>query len=139
MKQLKTDRSIVTYIIFGLLTCGIYNLWYLHHLVKDVNEICREDGKQSPGVLMYILLTLLTCGLYSLFWWYRLADMLQHAVKKRGLYSEIKSSYVLICFVLGMFMLGIASYVGIHQVFEATNELATDYNAKQTVRPVPKA
>ncbi|MBO5293704.1 MAG: DUF4234 domain-containing protein [Clostridia bacterium] len=132
MRKLKTDRSIIPFILLGIITCGIYNLWYMYHLVNDVNELCREDGKHSPGILTYILLSLITCGIYSFFYWFRIGDMLQVAVRKRGLNSSISGANVLICMILGYAICGIATYVGFHQIFEATNELATEYNARQS-------
>lgn len=95
MRHLNDDRSILRYILLGIITFGIYDIWYLHCLTKDVNEVCREDGKQTSGVLVYILLSFVTCGLYSVFWWYRIADMLSIQVRKRGLYSTISGKYVL--------------------------------------------
>ena len=132
MRKLKTDRSIIPYILLGILTLGIYNLWYMYHLINDVNDICQEYGKKSPGLLTYILLTLITCGFYSFFFWFRIGDMLQLAVRKRGLNSTISGANVLICLILGYALCGIATFVGFHQIFEATNELATDYNARQS-------
>ena len=134
MRRIKDDRSLFTYIVLGILTLGIYNLWYLHRLVKDVNELCDEDGKRSSGILAYIVFSILTCGLYSFFWWYRIGDMLERAVKRRGLHNSISGGYVLISMVLGALICGIASYVGIYKVFDATNELANDYNVNIRAR-----
>ena len=130
MSKIKTDRSIIPFLLLSFLTLGIYEFWYLHHLVKDVNELCKDTGIKSPGIGMFLLLSLLTCGVYSYFWWYRLADMLRRAADKRGLAVEINGGTVLICMILGNLMCGIASWVGIHQIFSATNELAVDYNAR---------
>lgn len=128
MRRIKDDRSLFTYIVLGILTFGIYNLWYLHRLVKDINELCAEDGKRSSGILVYIVFSILTCGLYSFFWWYRIGDMLERAVNRRGINNSISGGYVLISMLLGVLICGIASYVGIYKVFDATNDLANDYN-----------
>lgn len=130
MKKIKTDRSIIPFLLLSFLTLGIYELWYLHHLVKDVNELCKDTGIKSPGIGMFLLLSLLTCGVYGYFWWYRLADMLRRAADKRGLAVDISGGTVLICMILGSLMCGIASWVGIHQIFSATNALAVDYNVR---------
>ena len=135
MRHLKSNRSILPYLLLGFLTFGIYNLWYLHHFVKDVNELCREDGKQSPGVLWLLLLSILTCGLYGLFWWYRIADMISTAQRKRGFSSSVSGGYILVCMVLGAYLCGLASWIALHTLFEAMNELATDYNNKLECPP----
>ncbi len=138
MRKLKTDRSLFKYILFGILTFGIYEIWYLHHLVKDINELCREDGKKSPGIFVALLLTLVTCGLYSIFWWYRLADMLNTAARRRNMEVSINGGAMIACMLLGNFVCGIASWVGIYWVFEACNMLATDYNSYLYTRTEPE-
>ena len=130
IKRMKDDRSIVPYLILGVLTFGIYPMWCIHHLAEDVNELCADSEKKSSGVAAYILLSLLTLGLYSFFWWFRIADMLGREAKKQDVDTSLNGGYMLVCMLLGAFMCGIASYVGIHKVFETTNELASKYNAR---------
>ncbi len=135
MKYLKDDRSIVPYILLGILTLGIYPIWYLHCLVKDVNVLCAEDGKRSSGVLALLLLSIVTCGLYAIFWWYRIGDMLGIAVRRRGLSVSISGGSVLVCFILGSYVCGVIQWIGIHSIFEAANALAHDYNMQLRTRP----
>lgn len=139
MRKLKTDRSIIPYILLGIITLGIYELWFLHHMIKDVNEICREDGNKTPGLLVLILLSLVTFGLYALFWWYRVADMLDRASRRVGVSVEITGSKMLICMLLGSFVCGIVSFVGLHWLFESVNLLAVDYNTKLYTASAPEA
>jgi hypothetical protein len=139
MRKLKTDRSIIPYILLGIITLGIYELWFLHHMIKDVNEICREDGNKTPGLLVLILLSLVTCGFYALFWWYRVADMLDRASRRVGVSVEITGSKMLICMLLGSFVCGIVSLVGLHWLFESVNLLAVDYNTKLYTASAPEA
>lgn len=131
MRKLKTNRSLAPYLLLGFLTCGIYNLWYLHHMVKDINEICREDGRHSPGILVYALLSLVTLGLYSLFWWYRLGDMVARAAHKRSLYVSISGVPMALYMLFGSYMCVFIAWFGLHKMFEATNELADLYNDEQ--------
>ena len=56
MRRVKTDRSLLIYILLTIVTFGIYGLIFIHELAKDVNEMCREDGKTTQGLLMLILL-----------------------------------------------------------------------------------
>ncbi|MGN1406265.1 MAG: DUF4234 domain-containing protein, partial [Erysipelotrichaceae bacterium] len=66
--QLKADRSIWLYILFNILTCGIYGLYFVYDLARDVNIICSDDGESTPGLIVYILLCILTCGIYNIYW-----------------------------------------------------------------------
>lgn len=134
-KLLKEDRSLLTYLLLGTITFGIYSFWYLHRLTKDINVLCEEDGKKTSGVLAYLLLSLITCGFYSVFWWFRIGDMLSVAVRRRGLNSSISGGYMIACMLLSYVMCGIAGWVGIYKVFQATNELAEDYNLQILTKP----
>ena len=66
MRQLNTDRGLLKLILLSFITCGIYELIFIHSLAADVNEACREDGKHTTGLLGLLLLSLITCGIYSL-------------------------------------------------------------------------
>jgi hypothetical protein len=128
MKKIKDDRSIIPFVILSILTLGIYNIWCLHHLAKDVNELCKETGNKTSGVVALLLLGILTCGLYGFFWWFRIADMLNRAARKKNIPTEVNGGAVLLCMIFSSMTLGITSLVALHQIFSATNDLATHYN-----------
>ena len=134
-RDLKDDRSIFAYIVLGLLTCGIYNIWVLYGLANDVNLICKDYGKRTTGAITLVVLSLLTFGLYAVFWWVRLADMLGYAARKRNLNVSVSGGFILACMVLNYLVCGIASWVGVHKIFEVSNELANDYNMELRRRP----
>ena len=137
MRELRENRSIIKFIIFGILTFGIYEFWTIHTLAKDVNTICTLQKQKTTGLAKYIIFSLLTLGIYRVFWWYRISDMLNRQVLKRGLNCKVSPGMVLASFVLGYFVMGICTFVGIHQVLEATNELSNDYNNDPTPYTVP--
>ena len=134
-RDLKDDRSIAAYILLGLLTCGIYNIWVLYGLAKDVNVICKDYGKRTSGVVALVVLSLLTFGLYGVFWWVRLADMLGYVARKKNLNVSVSGGFILACMVLNYLVCGIASWVGVYKIFEVSNELANDYNMEIRRRP----
>ena len=55
MTFLKTDRSFLVYLILSIVTCGIYNFFFIHNLAKDVNIACKNDSEHTPGVGMFII------------------------------------------------------------------------------------
>jgi hypothetical protein len=137
MKPIKNNHNIFLYPLLGTITFGIYAVWYLHCLAKDVNVLCRDTNRKTTGVLALYLLSLVTCGGYAVFWWFRVADMLSRQIRIRGLNSDISGGFVMLSFVLGYFLTPVASWVGVYKVFEALNELADDYNAN--ILPVMSA
>jgi hypothetical protein len=130
VKTVKEDRSLLVVVILSTLTLGIYELWYIHRLAKDVNVMCEEYGKRTSGIVPYILLSLITFGGYRVFWWYRVADMITYAGKKRDVEMSLSPSFVMLSLVLGYFIWGIAGWVAYYGVFKGANALAEDYNRK---------
>jgi len=45
------NRSLLTYIVLSVITCGIYGLYFLYKLALDVNTICNGGGKETAGLL----------------------------------------------------------------------------------------
>ena len=62
IRLLRTDRSLLVYVLLNLITCGIYNFFFIHSLAKDVNVACVDDGEKTPGVGMFIFMTLIGIG-----------------------------------------------------------------------------
>jgi hypothetical protein len=59
-------RGLASYIIFGILTLGIYQLYWYYNLAKDVNLICAGDLKKTGGLAKQIFFGILTLGIYNL-------------------------------------------------------------------------
>lgn len=74
--------------IFGVLTCGLYSIYFWCRYGEDVNKICAEDGKVTQNFLVAWLLGIITCGIYSMYWLYTLASRLDTASKKYGVNVE---------------------------------------------------
>ena len=130
MQPIKDDRSFLKLLLLSIITLGIYEFWHLHHWTKDINTLCKDDGKNNEGVLLYILFTLLTCGLFPVFWWFKAADRLARAAVRESVSVDISGGKVLALCIVGMFTWGIFIWYAQYLVMRATNDLATDYNSK---------
>ena len=124
-----TDRSLLKYILFTLLTCGIYSFFFVHSLAKDVNEMCREDNDKVGGLFAYIVLSMLTCGLYSIYWEYKIANRLQANAPRYGIFISESGSTVLLWTLVGMLLCGLGPLFAMNIVIKNTNQLAYAYNA----------
>lgn len=82
--------------IFGILTCGLYSIYYWYQYGEDVNVICSEDGKVTQNYIVAWLLGIITCGIYSLYWIYSLASRLDTASKKYDVNVESPALFTLI-------------------------------------------
>lgn len=59
--------SIVQGVIFTLLTCGLYNMYWQYLQINSVNYLL---GRQEFSFGRWLVFCLLTCGLYHIYWEY---------------------------------------------------------------------
>ena len=60
-------RNIALAIIFTIITCGIYGIYWYIVMTDDANRLTPGTSYQTSGGVAF-LLTLVTCGIYSLSW-----------------------------------------------------------------------
>jgi len=66
------QRNIALCIVFSLITCGIYAIYWMIVLNDDINSLSGHIEDPSGG--MVFLFTLLTCGIYGIFWAYKMGN-----------------------------------------------------------------
>ena len=75
-----TERNIALCIIFSLITCGIYGIYWLVCLNDELNALSAEPSPTSG--LLVVLLSIVTCGIYSFYWHYKMGcavDRIKHS------------------------------------------------------------
>lgn len=139
--MINEERSIWKYILFTILTCGIYGYYFIYTIAQDVNEMCQEDGKQTGGLAKFIVLSILTCGIYSLFWYYNLGNRLQENAHRYGLVFSENGTSVLLWEIFGLLICGIGPFVATNIIIKNTNAMAYAYNrlGEQTYRTSEKS
>lgn len=123
-----TNRGLFKYIIFTILTCGIYSYWFVYSMARDVNEMCKEDGDKTGGLLVYILLSIITCGFYSIYWEYKLANRLQENGPRYGINFSENGTSVLLWIIFGALICGVGPFIAMNILIKNTNRLAREYN-----------
>ena len=63
------ERNVVLCIIFSIITCGIYGLYWFATITDDLKAISGDD--QTASGVKAIVFTLITCGLYGIYWIYK--------------------------------------------------------------------
>ncbi|MBQ8288189.1 MAG: DUF4234 domain-containing protein [Clostridia bacterium] len=126
----KTDYSLVAYILLSFITCGIYGWYYIHMMARDTNQICAEDGDKVGGLAAYILLNLVTCGFYSVYWMYKIQNRLYIAGPKYGMPVAETGTTVLVWYLVGFLICGIGSFIAVHYVLKSLNRVGSAYNAR---------
>ena len=131
MADIRATRTLPKFIFFSIITFGIYPLFFMSDLAKDINRICKGDGKETAGVLKYIFFSIITLGIYSIYWYYALGKRMKETAKNkyRLTLGESGGTYVL-CIIPGALFFGIGLFVLWHFIIKNTNRLACAYNIK---------
>lgn len=96
------ERNIALAIIFTVLTCGIYSIYWMVKINDDSLKLAKEEG---PSGVVVFLLTLITCGIYGYFWSYKMGICVD---KMKGNQNSVTG---ILYVVLALFGVGIVSYV----------------------------
>lgn len=134
MRKITTTRSLVTYILLSIVTCGIYGLYFTYALARDMNEMCEGDGENTPGLLPFILLSLVTCSIYQFYWYYKLGNRIQTNCAKREINVTENGTTILLWMLIGSIICGIGAFVAMYYVIKNVNILADAYNAEVEAR-----
>ncbi len=98
------NRNIGLCIVFSIITCGIYALYWFVQLNNEIIELSGEEGTSGGKVLLF---TIITCGIYSLFWAYKIGEKVAAVRQKRG---EEASNPGVLYLVLSLIGLSIISF-----------------------------
>lgn len=66
------QRSIVLAIVFSIITCGIYSIYWMIVLNDDINS-AANDPEATSGIMVF-LFSLITCGIYGIYWNYKMGE-----------------------------------------------------------------
>ena len=91
-------RNVVLSIVLTFVTCGIYGLYWMARMTKEVQELSGEKKTASGG--MAALFTVLSCTLYSYYWFYQIGGSLAEARRQRGLSADsVSNMATMLCFI----------------------------------------
>ena len=98
-----TKRDVGLAIIFSLITCGIYGIYWMYSLTNEVGYLSGDSSFTGGKTILF---SIITCGIYTLFWYYLLGGQIATAQEKKG-YPAKDDGAILV--VIGIFSLGIIS------------------------------
>ena len=97
------ERNIVVYLLLTLVTCGIFGIYWLVVMLKDIATTSGEDI--NPW--MVILLSIITCGIYGIYFSYQMGKYMVKAGENYNVKIEDNSILYLILTIFGF---GIVTY-----------------------------
>lgn len=129
--HLECDRSWIKILLLTMVTCGIYGIITYYKLTEDINTICRPyDNKTTQNYLVAtLLLGPITCGIYPIVWMHGLCNRIGDNLRARNIPSDFSASTFWLWNVLGSFIF-VGPFIFMYKLFDATNKLAADYNAR---------
>ena len=127
---LKTDRSLVKFIIFSILTCGIYSIFFYTGIADDINRVASgRDGKKTTHYcLMTFVLAPITCSIYAFYWWHTISDRIGEEARARGIYTDFSATTFWLWQLVGAVLCGIGPFIYIHKLCKVMNEINNSYN-----------
>ncbi|MDO5665239.1 MAG: DUF4234 domain-containing protein [Bacteroidia bacterium] len=129
MQKLKIDRGFWLSLLLSIVTFGIYGLYLVHVFAKETNIACKEDGKQTQGLLFFFLLSIVTFGIYGIVWNCMWINRCNNYLVKHGKPEGLQlSTYLLTLFILGVLTFGIMYLVVFHKQLKLQNSVNSTYN-----------
>lgn len=130
--MLNDQRRIWKFIVFGILTLGIYQLIFWWKMINDINTTCGyvedTDSEKSVNYIVLILLTLVTLGIYAFVWFYKQGNRIKTAGREYGLNIEEKGSTYLLWIIFGTLLFGVGPIIALYLMICNLNKLCSRYN-----------
>ena len=125
---LRTDRSLLMYILLSFITCGIYGYYFIYTIARDINIACQGDGENTGGLAAFIILSFITCGFYALWWEYKLANRIQANGPRYGLVIQENGTTVLMWYIFGSLLCCIGTFIAQNILIKNVNTICAAYN-----------
>lgn len=129
--NLRTRRSLLKYVLLGLVTFGIYDIWQMSEVSETLNLIAtRRDGKRTMHYcLMFFLVGWLTLGIGWLVWYHKLSGRIGVEQAARGLPVTVTAATYWLWNILGSLII-VGPFIYTYKLLHAMNDLCADYNAR---------
>ena len=127
--QLKTNKSLVKYILLSLITFGIYGLVVMSSVSNDINIVAsRYDGRRTMHYcLLFFLVGPITLGIGYLVWFHKISGRIGTELRRRGVTYSFGAADYWLWHVLGS-LIFVGPFIYYHNLFKATNMMCAHYN-----------
>lgn len=126
-----TNRSLVKYILLGIITLGIYCIWVTARAGEDLNAVAsRWDNKRSMNFwLLALIVSPITGGIANLVWWHKTSARIGNEQQRRGIQKTVSAADFWLWNVLGSLIL-VGPFIFMHKWLRAMNQLCADFNER---------
>ena len=119
-------RSIALGIIFSILTCGFYTLYWKYKQIVTLNGWLRRD---EYSFWLWLILSIVTCSIFDIYYEYKMAKGINEIQRNNDHY--VAKGLPGLCILFAIFdwiILGQIACLAIHQA-----EINKFYNARDDV------
>ena len=129
-KKLKTDRGLLKYILFSIITLGIYPIVVMTQISKEINEVATPtDGKKTMHFcLLTFLIAPITLGIGGLVWYHRICRRIDNQLHARNIDYKFGTATFWGWSFFGSLLAGIGPFVFTHKLLKAMNLINQNYN-----------
>ena len=128
--KLKTDRSVWKYIVFSILTLGLYNIIFFAPLAYELDKVApKSDRSKTMSFLSAFILAYFTFSIVLLIWHHQIAERVEDALRDRHITFDFGTDTFWTWQVFGSLIL-VGPFVYVHKLCQAMNLLCADYNEK---------
>jgi len=129
VRQLNAKRSLLKFILLGIVTLGIYTIVFYSGISSDINVIAsRYDGKKTMHYcLLLFLIGPITLGIAYLVWSHRLCGRIGTELVRRNISYDFGSKDFWLWGILGSLIV-VGPFIYIYKLATASNKLAEHYN-----------
>ena len=126
--QLKTNKSLVKFILLSLITFGIYGIVILSSVSNDINIIAsRYDGKRTMHYcLLCFLVGNITFGIGYIVWYHKISNRIGDELNRRGINYSFGAKDYRLWSVLGSLII-VGPFIYTYKLLKATNLLCENY------------
>ena len=101
------EKSIALNVVLTFVTCGLYGLYWLYTIAKDLNDLCASQHQEKgPDPFLVVILSIVTCGIYHIYYMWKAGKMVSSLTKN----GQHLSDDSVILMVLAILQLSLVSY-----------------------------
>lgn len=132
--KLKTNRSVWKFILFNILTLGIYSIVFFIPFSHELDKVApRRDGTKTMSFILAYILSLFTFSIVMLIWHYQIAARVEEALEQRNIPYEFGTGAFWGWYFFGSLII-VGPLVYLHKLCKAMNLLSADYNEKSNAK-----
>jgi len=127
--QLKTNRSLLLYILLSPITFGIYPIIVMSGISTDINIIAqRYDGRRTMHYcLLLFIIAPITFGIGAIVWTHKLCSRIGRELARRGIPYSFGAATFWLWGVLGCLII-VGPIIYMYKFLKAMNLLSAHYN-----------